>query len=47
MSPITGAERRPAPSPYRIWSGERRVRYPLIMGHELIGAVVSVGPGVA
>jgi L-iditol 2-dehydrogenase len=32
---------------YRIWSGERRVRYPLIMGHELIGAVVSVGPGVA
>lgn len=30
----------------RIWSGERPVRYPLIMGHEFIGDVVAVGPGV-
>ena len=31
---------------YRIWTGERPVRYPLIPGHELIGNVVAVGPGV-
>jgi 2-desacetyl-2-hydroxyethyl bacteriochlorophyllide A dehydrogenase len=31
---------------YRIWTGERRVRYPLIPGHEFIGDVVAVGPGV-
>jgi 2-desacetyl-2-hydroxyethyl bacteriochlorophyllide A dehydrogenase len=31
---------------YRIWTGERRVRYPLIPGHEFIGNVVAVGPGV-
>src|SRR5262245_13181726 len=32
---------------YRIWTGERRVRYPLIPGHEFIGDVVKVGPGVS
>jgi L-iditol 2-dehydrogenase len=31
---------------YRIWTGERRVPYPLIPGHEFIGDVVAVGPGV-
>jgi len=31
---------------YRIWTGERRVRYPLIPGHEFIGDVVAVGWGV-
>lgn len=31
---------------YRIWTGERSVRYPLIPGHEFIGDVVAVGPGV-
>jgi len=31
---------------YRIWSGDRPVRYPLIMGHEFIGEVVAVGKGV-
>jgi L-iditol 2-dehydrogenase len=31
---------------YRIWTGERRVPYPLIPGHEFIGDVVRVGPGV-
>ena len=31
---------------YRIWSGERVVRYPLIPGHEFIGDVVAVGSGV-
>ena len=31
---------------YRIWTGERGVRYPLIPGHEFIGDVVAVGPGV-
>jgi len=31
---------------YRIWSGERPVRYPLIMGHEFIGEVAAVGEGV-
>jgi 2-desacetyl-2-hydroxyethyl bacteriochlorophyllide A dehydrogenase len=31
---------------YRIWTGERGVRYPLIPGHEFIGEVVAVGPGV-
>jgi 2-desacetyl-2-hydroxyethyl bacteriochlorophyllide A dehydrogenase len=32
---------------YRIWTGERLVRYPLIPGHEFIGDVVAVGPDVA
>src|SRR3972149_4450507 len=31
---------------FRIWAGDRPVRYPLIMGHEFIGDVVAVGPGV-
>ena len=31
---------------YRIWTGERPVRYPMILGHEFIGDVVAVGPGV-
>jgi 2-desacetyl-2-hydroxyethyl bacteriochlorophyllide A dehydrogenase len=31
---------------YRIWSGDRRVQYPRIMGHELVGFVAAVGPGV-
>jgi 2-desacetyl-2-hydroxyethyl bacteriochlorophyllide A dehydrogenase len=31
---------------FRIWAGDRQVRYPLIMGHEFIGEVVAVGPGV-
>jgi len=32
---------------YRIWTGERGVRYPLIPGHEFIGDVVAVGAGVS
>lgn len=32
---------------HRIWSGDRPVRYPLIMGHELIGTVVGHGPQAA
>ena len=31
---------------YRIWSGDRPVRYPLIMGHEFIGRIAAIGPGV-
>jgi 2-desacetyl-2-hydroxyethyl bacteriochlorophyllide A dehydrogenase len=31
---------------FRIWSGDRPVRYPLIMGHEFIGEVAAVGAGV-
>jgi 2-desacetyl-2-hydroxyethyl bacteriochlorophyllide A dehydrogenase len=31
---------------YRIWSGDRPVSYPLIMGHEFIGEVAAVGPAV-
>jgi 2-desacetyl-2-hydroxyethyl bacteriochlorophyllide A dehydrogenase len=31
---------------FRIWNGDRPVRYPLIMGHEFIGLVVAVGPDV-
>jgi 2-desacetyl-2-hydroxyethyl bacteriochlorophyllide A dehydrogenase len=31
---------------YRIWSGDRPVTYPLIMGHEFIGEVAAVGAGV-
>ena len=32
---------------YRIWTGERAVRYPLIPGHEFIGDVVAVGSRVS
>jgi len=31
---------------FRIWAGDRPVRYPLIMGHEFVGEVAAVGPGV-
>lgn len=31
---------------FRIWSGDRPVRYPLIMGHEFVGEVAQVGSGV-
>jgi L-iditol 2-dehydrogenase len=32
---------------YRIWTGERPVTYPLVMGHEFIGEVLGVGAGVS
>ena len=32
---------------YRIWSGDRPVRYPLIMGHEFVGEVAAIGEGVS
>src|SRR5258706_15676590 len=28
---------------YRIWTGERPVRYPLVMGHEFVGTVAGGG----
>jgi 2-desacetyl-2-hydroxyethyl bacteriochlorophyllide A dehydrogenase len=31
---------------YRIWSGDRPVAYPLVMGHEFIGDIAAVGAGV-
>jgi len=31
---------------YRIWTGDRPVGYPLVMGHEFIGEVVAAGEGV-
>jgi len=31
---------------YRIWSGDRPVRYPLVMGHEFVGTVLGTGAGV-
>jgi 2-desacetyl-2-hydroxyethyl bacteriochlorophyllide A dehydrogenase len=31
---------------YRIWSGDRSVRYPLIMGHEFVGRIEAVGEQV-
>lgn len=31
---------------YRIWTGERPVRYPLVMGHEFVGTVAAVGAAV-
>ena len=31
---------------YRIWTGERPVRYPLVPGHEFVGRVERVGTGV-
>ena len=32
---------------YRIWSGDRPVAYPLILGHEFVGRIEAVGAGVA
>jgi 2-desacetyl-2-hydroxyethyl bacteriochlorophyllide A dehydrogenase len=29
---------------YRIWSGDRPVRYPRVMGHEIVGRAVATGP---
>ena len=31
---------------YRIWSGDRPVAYPRVMGHEFVGRVETVGAGV-
>jgi 2-desacetyl-2-hydroxyethyl bacteriochlorophyllide A dehydrogenase len=31
---------------YRIWSGDRPVNYPLIMGHEFVGRIEAVGADV-
>lgn len=31
---------------YRIWTGDRPVAYPRVMGHEFVGRVERVGPGV-
>jgi L-iditol 2-dehydrogenase len=31
---------------YRIWSGDRPVKYPLIMGHEFVGRIEAVGASV-
>ncbi len=31
---------------FRIWTGDRAVRYPLTPGHEFVGEVVGVGAGV-
>jgi len=31
---------------YSIWSGERAIAYPRVLGHEFVGTVESVGPGV-
>ena len=31
---------------YRIWSGDRVVSYPRVMGHEFVCTVLAVGPGV-
>jgi 2-desacetyl-2-hydroxyethyl bacteriochlorophyllide A dehydrogenase len=32
---------------HRIWTGARPVRYPRVMGHELVGTVVAHGPAAA
>jgi L-iditol 2-dehydrogenase len=32
---------------YSIWSGERPVSYPRVLGHEFVGAVEAVGAGVS
>ncbi len=32
---------------YRIWTGERPVQYPRIMGHEFIGRVMAIGQDVS
>jgi 2-desacetyl-2-hydroxyethyl bacteriochlorophyllide A dehydrogenase len=31
---------------YRIWTGERPVAYPRVMGHEFVGRITAVGDGV-
>jgi 2-desacetyl-2-hydroxyethyl bacteriochlorophyllide A dehydrogenase len=31
---------------YRIWTGDRAVSYPRVMGHEFVGIVLAVGDGV-
>ncbi|HET8577068.1 MAG TPA: alcohol dehydrogenase catalytic domain-containing protein [Methylomirabilota bacterium] len=31
---------------YRIWTGERSVQYPRVMGHEFIGKILAIGPDV-
>lgn len=31
---------------HRIWTGDRPVAYPRVMGHEFVGRVEAVGPGV-
>src|SRR4029453_15300216 len=31
---------------YRIWTGDRPVTYPLVLGHEFVGLVADVGAGV-
>ena len=31
---------------YRIWTGDRAVTYPRVMGHEFVGVVDAIGPGV-
>jgi L-iditol 2-dehydrogenase len=31
---------------YRIWAGDRAVKYPLVLGHEFVGRVEDVGSGV-
>ena len=32
---------------YAIWSGDRTVRYPLVLGHEFVGHVDAIGEGVS
>ena len=32
---------------FRIWNGDRPVRYPLIMGHEFLGEIAGVGVGAS
>jgi threonine dehydrogenase-like Zn-dependent dehydrogenase len=32
---------------YRIWTGDRPVRYPRVLGHELVGRVEGMGEGVS
>src|SRR3982751_2663431 len=31
---------------YRIWSGDRPVDYPRVLGHEFVGRIEATGPGV-
>src|SRR5438477_12689169 len=32
---------------YRIWTGDRPVHYPLVLGHEFVGTVTALGDGVS